>query len=475
MSLSKRVVSSFLSRIARIVLVEEQNGTLEVSGKYNEMQAVMPRLKSLGFRWDPSKKVWYGSTSKLTALKRKNLDKLIAEANGEDPASNTQPVDPEEERRQKEEQENKRKEHAAKIQEALRKHGGKWPLQGVYVQQFEGAFQFAGDTFPIKEQIKKLFPFAKYGNNSWVIYSEHATERAVEEMFSYLDRREAAHKEHELKIKSVLDRNKEGWPSLGVKADSNYVGGFVIGGNTYPYKDTIRGHFSDAKFQSSGWYVPYVSVSEQEVGRFISIMDKKESEKAAESPSVSVGPRKKKNQKGGECRTCGAYVAPEEGYLWENFSWEEGSDEPRWYVTHQDKKVCDAVIEEARIRANEAHTRNQARQNLRNLAAKPEHYVGGTGHQPQGEEIALDDGHLRIYGGGEWVVIEPGGQHFWYVRNNGADGDDWSHNNVTTGGAGAIGYRLPMTEEARVLLDVATGKTKLKVAKTAYNYDRSNR
>jgi hypothetical protein len=139
------------------------------------------------------------------------------------------------------------------------------------------------------------------------------------------------------------------------------------------------------------------------------------------------------------------------------------------------KKVCDAVIEEARIRANEAHTRNQARQNLRNLAAKPEHYVGGTGHQPQGEEIALDDGHLRIYGGGEWVVIEPGGQHFWYVRNNGADGDDWSHNNVTTGGAGAIGYRLPMTEEARVLLDVATGKTKLKVAKTAYNYDRSNR
>ncbi len=49
-----------------------------------------------------------------------------------------------------------------------------------------------------------------------------------------------------------------------------------------------------------------------------------------------------------------------------------------------------------------------------------------------------------IYGGGEWFVIEA--NHIWYVRNNGMDGDNWGCNNVATGGAGAIGWRIPMDE-----------------------------
>ncbi len=39
------------------------------------------------------------------------------------------------------------------------------------------------------------------------------------------------------------------------------------------------------------------------------------------------------------------------------------------------------------------------------------------------------------------------GRSIWYVINNGADGDDWGANNVRTGGAGAIGRRLPWSEE----------------------------
>jgi hypothetical protein len=41
----------------------------------------------------------------------------------------------------------------------------------------------------------------------------------------------------------------------------------------------------------------------------------------------------------------------------------------------------------------------------------------------------------------------------WYVQNNGADGDDWSANNVRTGGAGAIGWRVGRTEELIEQLD----------------------
>lgn len=45
------------------------------------------------------------------------------------------------------------------------------------------------------------------------------------------------------------------------------------------------------------------------------------------------------------------------------------------------------------------------------------------------------------YGAGSWFVV--GGDWIWYVKNNGMDGDDWSRNNVVTGGAGAIGWKIP--------------------------------
>jgi hypothetical protein len=86
---------------------------------------------------------------------------------------------------------------------------------------------------------------------------------------------------------------------------------------------------------------------------------------------------------------------------------------------------------------------------------KSEFYVDGD-HRLSGREIMLDNSGI-VYGGGSWVVIEPDGHHFWFVQNNGADGDDWSRNNVITGGAGAMGFRLPLTEEAKVLIDVVVG------------------
>jgi hypothetical protein len=49
-----------------------------------------------------------------------------------------------------------------------------------------------------------------------------------------------------------------------------------------------------------------------------------------------------------------------------------------------------------------------------------------------------------IYGGGDWLVINDA--EIWYVENNGMDGDDWSRNNVVTGGAGAIGWMIPRDE-----------------------------
>lgn len=44
-----------------------------------------------------------------------------------------------------------------------------------------------------------------------------------------------------------------------------------------------------------------------------------------------------------------------------------------------------------------------------------------------------------------WCVIDREGGRIWWVQNSGSDGDDWSHNNIRTGGAGAIGRYITIT------------------------------
>jgi hypothetical protein len=61
-----------------------------------------------------------------------------------------------------------------------------------------------------------------------------------------------------------------------------------------------------------------------------------------------------------------------------------------------------------------------------------------------GEVVCEQGQHTKIYGGGSWFVIEKDG--IWYIENNGGDGDNWELNNIRTGGAGAIGWRVPFDE-----------------------------
>lgn len=68
----------------------------------------------------------------------------------------------------------------------------------------------------------------------------------------------------------------------------------------------------------------------------------------------------------------------------------------------------------------------------------------------QGDVIQDPLNPQNIYGGGRWWVIEPNGSRadrgIWCVENNGMDGDNWARNNIRTGGAGAIGYKIPYNE-----------------------------
>jgi hypothetical protein len=121
-----------------------------------------------------------------------------------------------------------------------------------------------------------------------------------------------------------------------------------------------------------------------------------------------------------------------------------------------------ATPEEAasKIAAREAAiARASARQDLEQI----EREIEAQGNRPdgpvapEGERIEIAGRGQDIYGGGSWLVV--GDEHIWYVRNNGADGDNWANNNILTCGAGAIGWRVPATAElaARIKRAVAAG------------------
>jgi hypothetical protein len=70
------------------------------------------------------------------------------------------------------------------------------------------------------------------------------------------------------------------------------------------------------------------------------------------------------------------------------------------------------------------------------------------GESPAGINIPEGNTYFdtqNIYGGGDWFVVNK--DYIWYIKNNGMDGDSWDENNVRTGGAGAIGWRIPYNEK----------------------------
>jgi len=102
--------------------------------------------------------------------------------------------------------------------------------------------------------------------------------------------------------------------------------------------------------------------------------------------------------------------------------------------------------ESAPLRTKEAASaeKKRAKKALQGIAAE----IQKDGERPDGSNVTGGTHYSdtqNIYGGGEWFTI--GDEYIWYVKNNGMDGDNWSSNNVSTGGAGGIGWRVPFDEK----------------------------
>jgi hypothetical protein len=155
-------------------------------------------------------------------------------------------------------------------------------------------------------------------------------------------------------------------------------------------------------------------------------------------------------------RTTARWVSQDE--VDDNDDFNNGGD-PYYRITAYCRPATDEEAAPLKAEAQAAEARKAAQARVREIAA----IIEKTGECPTTEPIGPNDRGLNenyrpgfvlkgerlidsgnIYGGGSWFVIEP--DYIWYVRNNGGDGAMWDANNVQTGGAGAIGWRVPANE-----------------------------
>jgi hypothetical protein len=143
------------------------------------------------------------------------------------------------------------------------------------------------------------------------------------------------------------------------------------------------------------------------------------------------------------------------GWYWKDEAVERVRKYAERIATEKEKALAKQIVEERRRKEEEERRieeeKAQLRQELQGLLAtinqalEKKQRIKETDYSPKGEEIQHPLNPKNIYGGGEWFVIEQ--DRILHILNNGMDGDDWSLNNVRTGGAGAIGFEISKTDE----------------------------
>jgi hypothetical protein len=143
------------------------------------------------------------------------------------------------------------------------------------------------------------------------------------------------------------------------------------------------------------------------------------------------------------------------GWYWKDEAVERVRKYAERIASEKEKAIAKEIIEERKRKEEEERRKNEQRKQLKqelegllaivNKALEKKQRIQETDYSPQGEVIQHPLNPRNIYGGGEWFVIEK--DRVLHIMNNGMDGDDWSANNVRTGGAGAVGFEIPKTDE----------------------------
>ena len=127
--------------------------------------------------------------------------------------------------------------------------------------------------------------------------------------------------------------------------------------------------------------------------------------------------------------------------------WSFGVGDEQGYVYHFFFREATEIEALPLKKEREERTEKRAKRQEREKIIKQ---IENEGEYPAESSILLDGGEylsdlMNGYGGGDCFYVNE--NYIWHVRNNGMDGDAWGHNNIRTGGAGAIGKRIPFDTE----------------------------
>jgi len=235
---------------------------------------------------------------------------------------------------------------------------------------------------------------------------------------------------------------------------------FIIQGNTYTIKEDLRALGCKWDADRKGW----VALDEDTFKAGKALLGEHEKE----HPTImrwyheggafeEHGPDK--FYVGELLRHEGAIWAVEKAWSteWEGDDWNRHAN-LRPATAEEKAKFLENEAEARRelVKTTATSLQERAMENIFDAIAKQENYLepkmlkGDNGYEYpehislEGEKINIGEG-ANIYGGGKWFVLAE--DKVWAVANNGHDGDCWAYNNIRTGGAGAIGYCVPRTEE----------------------------
>lgn len=424
-----------------MITLKEERATYEVSGPYTEMQDIIPVLKRMKFRWDGSTKTWWIDKDRLSDRSREKLTEIIEGSPGK-------AVD---KLRQVEEK-------ARPFIDAVHK------LKHFRVEVRQNGFTIRGPMKKSMDLVEACGGRQQGETNEYVFpYASLKTDGLDELAKSMADRDERISFNEMAVRDAVISVATKSWVSGTVSI--SLQGDVVIMRTPYALNHLVKNNFSNPRWDPSArmWYVKTTSVSPDQIKEFVSDAEaaskereREEKSEASKYPyvfSVGSGYGGREFKEGEVVRSPSANIGKgwpeylyvlkaEKRYVREDgLSFGVGDDSGYIYTAYCREATADEAMpvivqEQARLKKNEAKAEvDRMVAMFRREGQRPPgaNRVGGTWYLFRGANTV-------IVGGGEWFVVD--GSDVWYVQNNGSDGADWSQNNVMTGGAGAIGWRI---------------------------------
>lgn len=446
-----------------MITITENDKEMIVSGQYKEMVPIISKLKSRKFYYESSDKTWRIDIKLLTDVKRKNLAEFL-------------PITDEAKKNLADKQEEEIKQKTKDADDFVNKCKN---FKIIRAEKTFNSIQIYGDVFSRKDELR-TFGFSwnstqKSYDGKFIqitnfdkVYSllEKIDDKLYDEFIKYEKQKQEKYNEL-IKIDKKIIGN-----AIRFEITKNTENSFLnIYSSDKKYRDVIKQYFPTAKWEGY-WTIKVQDVNLQKIDDFekgvLKIIgnELKDAEKSGSYDYViscgsgyggepyqekTVIKNKKSNIDKGQPIYLYVLKAEKTYFKEDGLTFGVGDDSGYIYYAY-----CREATDDESREIKEEEIERMNKQTIKNRIKEIINEIDKKGTYPQQQEFPSGkkfefEKNLIPYGGGYWIVIQ--NDKVWYIHNNGADGDNWSHNNITSNGsAGAIG-KFIVDEEIAIELE----------------------